>query len=213
MLATNKVVTESQKLESCGPAGDGDSSVQVKILQVPAKCGPFTAVQPPPTAAAVSKGDSIFAPPKVITTGQGHQPASSTVTAGPQTPSPAIMVITKVAAPGGMSASGQPQVTKTALSQVVPMNQATTPGRTVVITVPRPPAPQPVAVVPRLPSASPQLPTNIQIPPGELLHATGCNLIGQTDRTTVSFISDFNSQQTMQTQCAVCVNDVLLSVS
>lgn len=172
-MATNKVVIESQKLESCGPAGDGDSSVQVKILQVPAKCGPFTAVQPPPTAAATPKGDSLSAPPKVITTVQGHQPASSIVTGpGHPTPSP-IMVIAKVATPGGMSANGQPQVTKPALSQVVSMNQATTPGRTVVITVPRTAAPQPVAVAPRLPSASPQLPANIQIPPGELLHATG----------------------------------------
>lgn len=176
-MATNKVVIESQKLESCGPAGDGGSSVQVSMLKVSAKCGAITALQSPHTPAAVSKGDSISAPPKVITSGQGHLPASSTVTGlGPQSPSPSIMVIAKVATPGEMSANGQPQVTKPALSQVVPLNQATTPGRTVVITVPRPAATQPVTVAPRLPSASPQLPANIQIPPGELLHTTGCCL-------------------------------------
>ncbi|XP_070765299.1 transcription initiation factor TFIID subunit 4 [Enoplosus armatus] len=171
-MATNKVVIEGQKLESCGAAGDGDPSIQVKILQVPAKFGPMTAVQPPPTAAGVPKGDSAgSAPPKVIPTGQGHQSTSSTVTVpGLQTSSPSVRLVAKVATPGGVSTNSQPQATKPALSQLASMNQATTPGRTVVITVPRAAASQPVTVAPRMPqTAPPQLPANIQIPPGMML--------------------------------------------
>lgn len=167
-MATNNVVIDAQKLESCGGAGDGDASVPVQIFQVPSKCGPITAVQPPHTAAAVS----VSAPPKVLPTGHSHQPTSSTVTVpGRQTSSASVMVVAKVSAPGGVSANGQPQVTKPAVSQVSSLNQATTPGRTVVITVPRSAGPQSVTVAPRLPhTASPQLPANIQIPPGELQH-------------------------------------------
>ncbi|XP_040895422.1 transcription initiation factor TFIID subunit 4 [Toxotes jaculatrix] len=165
-MATNKPVIEAQKLDSCGAAGDGQSSVHVKTLQVPAKCGPITAMQPPPTAAAVTKGDSLSGPPKLIPSGQGHQ--SSTVpvaVSGPQTSSPSVMVVAKVATPSGVSASSQLQVTKPGLSQV-----ASTPGRTVVITVPRTAGPQPVTVAPRLPqAASSQLPANIHIPPGMML--------------------------------------------
>ncbi|TMS20112.1 Transcription initiation factor TFIID subunit 4B [Larimichthys crocea] len=159
-MATDKVVIEAKKLELCGA---GDNAVQVKILHVPPKCGSINAVQPPPTAA----GDCISAPPKVIP----HQPASSTVTVpGLQTSSPSVVVITKVATPGRVSANSQPQVTKPALSQVASMSQTATPGRTVVITVPRAAAPQTVAVAPRLPQGtSPQLPANIQIPPGMML--------------------------------------------
>ncbi|XP_027146415.1 transcription initiation factor TFIID subunit 4-like [Larimichthys crocea] len=159
-MATDKVVIEAKKLELCGA---GDNAVQVKILHVPPKCGSITAVQPPPTAA----GDCVSAPPKVIP----HQPASSTVTVpGLQTSSPSVVVITKVATPGRVSANSQPQVTKPALSQVASMSQTATPGRTVVITVPRAAAPQTVAVAPRLPQGtSPQLPANIQIPPGMML--------------------------------------------
>lgn len=132
IMATNKVIAEAQKLESCGAAGDADAPIQVKILQVPARCGPITAVQPPPTAASVS------APPKVIPNGQGQQPTTSTVTVpGLQTSSPSVMVIAKVATPGGVTANGQQQVTKPALSQLASMNQTTNPGQTVVITVPR----------------------------------------------------------------------------
>ncbi|XP_038572787.1 transcription initiation factor TFIID subunit 4 isoform X1 [Micropterus salmoides] len=167
-MATKQVVIEAQMHESCGAARNGDPPIQVKILQVPAKCGPITAVQPPPTAAGVSKSDSVSVPPKVIA-GQGHQATSSTVQ-GLQTSSPSVMVLAKMPAPGGVSANGQPQLTKPALSQLASMNQATTPGRTVVITVPRAAAPQPVTVAPRLPqTASPQVPANIQIPPGMML--------------------------------------------
>ncbi|KAG8003236.1 putative ATP-dependent RNA helicase DDX10 [Nibea albiflora] len=159
IMATDKVVIEAKKLELCG----ADNSVQVKILHVPPKCGSMTAVHPPHTAA----GDCVSAPPKVIP----HQPASSAVTVpGLQTSSPSVVVITKVATPSRVSANSQPQVTKPALSQVTSMSQTTTPGRTVVITVPRAAAPQTVAVAPRLPQGtSPQLPANIQIPPGMML--------------------------------------------
>ncbi|XP_008276396.1 transcription initiation factor TFIID subunit 4-like [Stegastes partitus] len=149
-MATNKVVIEGQKLESCGAAGDGDCSVQVRILQVPAKCGPICAVQPPPTAASTSEGDCV--PPKVIPSRQGYQPTSSSVGTGPgsHTSPPSIMVVAKAATPGGMN----PKVA--------------TPGRTMVIAVPRSAAPQPVAPRPQQ-TASAQLPANIQIPPGMML--------------------------------------------
>ncbi|XP_067454088.1 transcription initiation factor TFIID subunit 4 isoform X2 [Thunnus thynnus] len=157
-MATNKVVVETQKLESCRTTGEGDAAIHVKIIQVPVKCGPLT-------AAGVSKT------PEDTPVGLGHQPASSTVTApGPQTTSPSVMVAAKVATPGRASADGPPQVTKAAVSQVASMNLTTTPGRTVMITVPRAATPQPVAVAPRLPqTASTQLPANIQIPPGMML--------------------------------------------
>ncbi|TNN77453.1 Transcription initiation factor TFIID subunit 4B [Liparis tanakae] len=72
--------------------------------------------------------------------------------------------------PGGVAARGQPQGTKPALSQMASKIQATTPGRTVVITVPRAAGTQTVTVPSRLPqTASTQLPANIQIPPGMML--------------------------------------------
>lgn len=152
-MASDKAVIEQQKLE---PSGCADTSVQVKILQVPTKCG--TVTQPPPTAAGVSR-----------VAGQSHQCTSSTVTVpGLQTSSPSVVVIAKVPALGGVSANGQPQVTKAVLSQVASVNQVTTPGRTVMITVPRAAAPQTVAVTPRLPQpVSTRLPANIHVPPGE----------------------------------------------
>ncbi|KAI3368714.1 hypothetical protein L3Q82_025410 [Scortum barcoo] len=167
-MASNKELLENQKLESCGPS-DGDSCSQVKMLQIPAQCGPVTAVHPPPSAAGVSTGDCVSAPTKVTPT--SHQSVSSTAPVpGLQTSSASVLVVAKVAASGGVSANSQPQVTKPALSQVASMNQTTTPGRTVVITVPRGPSPQPVTVAARLPqTASTQLPANIQIPPGMML--------------------------------------------
>ncbi|KAM7410695.1 hypothetical protein PAMA_001908 [Pampus argenteus] len=128
------------------------------MLQVPVMCGPITAA-----GLSVTQKDSHAGP--------ACPPASSTVTIpGPQTSSPSVMVVAKVATPGSVSANGQPQVTRAAVSQVASMNPTTTSGRTVVITVPRAAAPQPVAVAPRLPqTASTQLPANIQIPPGMML--------------------------------------------
>lgn len=156
-MATEKVAVEQKKLEPGGTAGCSDAPVHVKILQVSAKCLANTTVQPPPTAAGVPRVDP--ASTKVIPAVQSHQPHSSTMTVPGLQTSPSVVVITKVAASGGVSTNGQPQVTKTVLSQVAPINQVPTPGRTVMITVPRPAAPQ---------TASPQLPANIQIPPGEV---------------------------------------------
>ncbi|XP_026178666.1 transcription initiation factor TFIID subunit 4-like [Mastacembelus armatus] len=170
VMATNHVVVETKRLESCSEAKHGDSSIQVKVLRVPAKGDSITVVQPTPSAVAVSKCDSTFAPPKVIPTGQDYQTTSSAVP-GPraQTSSPSIMVISKVATPGGVNANSQ-HVSKPPLSQVAPMAQATTPGKTVVITVPRTAGPQPNTVTPRLPqAASSHLPANIQIPSGMML--------------------------------------------
>uniref|UniRef100_A0A3B4V4U2 TAF4B RNA polymerase II, TATA box binding protein (TBP)-associated factor n=1 Tax=Seriola dumerili TaxID=41447 RepID=A0A3B4V4U2_SERDU len=117
------------------------------------------------SCGAVGDGDSAQVK-TVLPTGRSQQPTS---VPGPQTSSPSVMVA-KVATPGRINANRQLQVTKPALSQVAPMNQATTPGRTVVITVPRTAAPQPVAVAPRLPqTTASQLPANIHIPPGMML--------------------------------------------
>lgn len=166
-MATNKVVIEAQKLEACDLTGGGDTLTQVKILQVPGKCGPTT-------AAGVSKGETFIAPLKDTSTVLCHQPTPSTVQIpGPQTSSPAVMVVAKVATTGGVNANAHPQVTKPVLSQVASMNPTSMQGRTVVITVPRSAGPQPVAVAPRPPqTATTQLPANIQIPPGELQQDT-----------------------------------------
>ncbi|KAL3046943.1 hypothetical protein OYC64_021212 [Pagothenia borchgrevinki] len=151
-MSTNKVGFGPPKLESCWASGDGDHSVQVKIVQVPTTCKPNT----------------VIAPPKIITASQVHQTTSSTVLTARHTSSPSVMVVSKVI--GGVSAKIQPQVTKAALSQVASMTQATTQGRTVVITVPRATGPQPVTVAPRMPhTTSTQLPANFQIPPGMML--------------------------------------------
>lgn len=160
-MATNNVVTEANKLEPQAATGVGDSSVQVRILQVAAKHGPVTAVQPPPTAASISQSDSVSAPPKVIPSGQ---PTPSAVTvSGPRTSPASVMVVANA---GGVSAGNQ-QTTKQPQNQVASVKQVTTTGRTVLITVPRSATAQPVT--PRLPQAtSPHLPANIQIPPGEL---------------------------------------------
>ncbi|KAM7012023.1 transcription initiation factor TFIID subunit 4-like [Tautogolabrus adspersus] len=138
------------------------------MLQVQAKCGLNAVMHPQPAASCVSKVDTVSAPPKVIPTGKGQHHISPTVTvAGLQTSSPSVMVIAKVATTRAVSAISQPQVMKTAGSKGASINQATNLGRTVVITVPRAATPQTVAVSPRLPS--PQLPANIQIPPGMML--------------------------------------------
>lgn len=159
-MATNKVVTEANKVELQGATAAGDSSVQVRIIQVPAKCGPITGAQPPSTAADLSKGDCVSAPPKVIPSCQAS--TSAAAASGPRTSTPSVMVVTNA---GGLGANTQ-QVAKQALSQLGSVKQVATAGRTVLITVPRSAAAQ--SVTPRLPqAASPQLPANIQIPPGE----------------------------------------------
>ncbi|XP_075342286.1 transcription initiation factor TFIID subunit 4-like [Odontesthes bonariensis] len=161
-MATNKVVKDAQKLDSSGALdGNGESATQVRIIQVPAKCGAKTAVNPPSTAASNSRSESVTGLCKVIPSIQEHQHTSSAVP-GPLTSHSSVMLVAKTAAtPGRVSIANQ-QVAKQAVSQV------TTSGRTVVITVPRSAAPQPPA--PALPqAASPQLPANIQIPPGMIL--------------------------------------------
>ncbi|XP_041647640.1 transcription initiation factor TFIID subunit 4B-like isoform X2 [Cheilinus undulatus] len=154
-MATDKLTLDAQKQVVCSAGGDGDSAVQIKMLQVHAKCGPNTAIH------------HQRAPAKVLPIGQGHQHISST---GLQTSSPSVVVIAKVATTRAASVSSQPQVTKPAMIQAGSVNQATTPGRTVVIAVPRSTTPQPISVTPQLPqTSSPQLPANFQIPPGMML--------------------------------------------
>nr|XP_057930241.1 transcription initiation factor TFIID subunit 4-like isoform X2 [Doryrhamphus excisus] len=132
MMSTNKETT-----------GTIREDIQVKTLAIPAKCGPIP-------SSGVSKVD-------VVSTGPVLQANTSSVQP-PQTPSPAVMVVTTVSKPGGI---GTNHLTKAALSQA-----SSTQGRTVVITVPRSAGP-PVAVTSR-PAQTP-LPTNIQIPPGMML--------------------------------------------
>ncbi|XP_056893630.1 transcription initiation factor TFIID subunit 4-like isoform X2 [Takifugu flavidus] len=143
----DKVGAEPKKLEPRGGAtGFADPSVQFKILQFPAKCAakvlPTVEAQPPSAAA-------------------GSAP-------GLQTTSPSIVVISK-AAPPAASTKGQPQITKAVVSQVPSMNQLTTLGRTVMITVPRSAAPQALALTPQMPQSTSSHQANLQIPPGMIL--------------------------------------------
>lgn len=145
-MASDKVGVEPQKLEPRGGAtGFADPSVQFKILQFPAKCAakvlPAAEAQPPSAAA-------------------GSAP-------GLQTTSPSIVVISK-ATPPAASTKGQPQITKAVVSQVPSINQLTTLGRTVMITVPRSAAPQALALTPQMPQSTSSHQANLQIPPGEL---------------------------------------------
>ncbi|XP_029988611.1 LOW QUALITY PROTEIN: transcription initiation factor TFIID subunit 4B-like [Sphaeramia orbicularis] len=127
--------------------------------------------QLPHTASGVLKGDTISASPKLISTGQIHQPTSSTVPVQGCQTSPPLVVVTKVATSAAVGTSNeQPQASKAVLNQVASLNPNPTPGRTVVITVPRAPVPKSVTVAPQLSQAAiPQLPTNIHIPPGMML--------------------------------------------
>lgn len=142
-MATNKVVVESQKPEST------EADPKMKVIQV-------NIVQAPATPATV----------KVVPSGPLLKPTSSLPLQAGQTSSAPVVVVAKMAAP----ASGSQQVTKTTPGlQVTP---SPTPGRTVVITMPRATAAasQPVTVAPRVSqTASPQLPANIHIPAGMML--------------------------------------------
>ncbi|XP_077390742.1 transcription initiation factor TFIID subunit 4-like [Festucalex cinctus] len=124
---------------------DGEpSTIQVKTLQVTAKCG----LVPSP---GVSKGEVY----------QTTSPVPS-----PQASSHAVMVVTKISKPGGANPTGPKAVLSQATTTTTMKNPTSTQGRTVVITVPRSAGPQ-VAVAPRL--AQTHLPANIQIPPGMVL--------------------------------------------
>lgn len=109
-MATNNLVTSAQSQQS-----SGDSPAQLNTVQVLDKCGSLAVVQPPPTAASVSLGDSAPAPPKARSTVKGPQPTSS-AGAGPQTSSPSVMV---VAPSRGVGAKNQLQVTKERPPEVV----------------------------------------------------------------------------------------------
>ncbi|XP_074523815.1 transcription initiation factor TFIID subunit 4-like isoform X2 [Halichoeres trimaculatus] len=173
VMATNEhAVTAQMQDPSVAPSGDKDKPVQVKIVQIPANCGPITCLHPLPTVSCVPKTVTASAPPKVIgPAGQAHPHVPSVVQVPElQTSATSVMVIAKVAPGRAANATSQPQAIKPAVSQGPLMNQGTNQGRTVVLTVPRAAAPQPVAVSPRLPqTTSPQLPANIQIPPGMML--------------------------------------------
>lgn len=163
-MATNSAVVEAQRLESSRSAADEDSPARIETTPVSAKCGSNTGVQPSPNVS----GTSVCAPAKMPLTVQGHKPLLSKVTVpGPQTTSSPVIVVPKVTAAGGVSASGQPQVIKAPLSQVAPLKPTATSSRTVVITVPRAAAPQSVGPQ-KTQSATAQFPANIQIPAGEI---------------------------------------------
>ncbi|KAM3876227.1 transcription initiation factor TFIID subunit 4-like [Diretmus argenteus] len=185
-MPANEEISEPVKSqEACRSPSDEDSPIQVRITEAPTHPGPAGHVHPSPPVPGLSSGNTVHTKEKNASAilANAHQPASATpadppaaqshasstpskvATPGPHvTPSP-VLVVAKVVPPG-VSASGQLQFsTKPPLTQMT-----TTPGRTLVITVPRTTAPQPVTVAPRLPqTASPQFPANIQIPPGMVL--------------------------------------------
>ncbi|XP_051928892.1 transcription initiation factor TFIID subunit 4B-like [Hippocampus zosterae] len=131
-MATNK--------DPMGAVQDGEPTIQVKNVQVAAKCG--------------------HVPSPGVSKGQVYQATSTSSVPAPQMSSPSVMVVTKVSKPSGASANGP----KAVLSQAnTTMNPTSVQGRTVVITVPRSTGPQ-VPMTPRT-----QLPANIQIPPGMML--------------------------------------------
>ena len=101
-MATNKVINDVQKLDSSGALGDGDSATQVRIIQVPAKCGAKTAMKHPFTAASNSRSESVTGLCKVIPSIQEHQHTSSGVP-GPLTSHSSVMLIAKTATPGRVS--------------------------------------------------------------------------------------------------------------
>lgn len=152
-------------MEPGGTTGSSEDSVQVKVVQVQAKCLDGTTVQPSPSAEGAPK--VVQAVAKVVPAVRSQQPASSTVSQPGLQTSPSVVVITKVAAPG---TNRQPQLRKAVLSQVAPLYQGPTPVRTVMITVPTPAVTHTAAVSHRVTpptTRAPQFPANIHIPPGE----------------------------------------------
>ncbi|XP_077572351.1 transcription initiation factor TFIID subunit 4-like isoform X2 [Stigmatopora nigra] len=132
-------------------AREGESAIQVKLQQVPAKLV---------TSPAVSNRDVRLA-----------------VSAAPPASAPAVMVVTKLAKPVGTGVHGPKAATvgqvaavkaatvgqvaavkAATVGQVAAVKAASAPGRTLLITVPRSTGP-PVT----------HLPANIQIPPGMVL--------------------------------------------
>lgn len=169
-MPVEKMAFDPKKMEPGGTAGSSEAPVQVKVVQLPAKCLGSTAVQPSAAAEAAPKLEHPLT--KVVPAVRSQQPASSTTVSlsGLQTP-PSVVVITKVAAQGGApGTSRQPPLRKAVLSQVAPLYQGQSPVRTVMITVPAAAPTHKAAVSHALPvptSQSPQLPANIHIPPGE----------------------------------------------
>lgn len=142
-MAADKVGVDQLKLETAA-AGFADSPVHFKILQFPAKCAA-----------------------KVLPASEAQPPAVAGSAPGLQTSSPSVVVIAK-APPPTASAKGQPQMTKAVLNQVTSLNQLTTLGRMVMITVPRSTAPpQNLSLTPHMPPSASSHQANIQIPPGE----------------------------------------------
>ncbi|CAJ1064687.1 putative ATP-dependent RNA helicase DDX10 [Xyrichtys novacula] len=164
IMATKKSDVNDQRSESCvSSLGGGNTPMQVQTLQVSAKCGSVTGMYPP-TASPVPGVNTASAPPKVIPAGRGYQNISI-VSAPELQPSSSVTVLAKVATARGAVANNTPQVLKAAVSSGT-LNQATNPGRRVLI-IPRASPPQLVNTFPRLPQvASPLLTGKIQIPPG-----------------------------------------------
>lgn len=108
---------------------------------------------------------SAAASVKVVTSAPALKTAASVPIQPAQPSSAPVVLVTKVAAPGG-------QVTKATLTPGVQISPSPSPARAVVITVPRAAAasPQTVTVAPRPPqTTTTQLPANFQIPPGMML--------------------------------------------
>lgn len=155
---------EPEEMEPGGTTGPSEAPVQFKGVQIPAKCLGSTTVQPSAEGAVKVDQHGVT---KVVSAVRPQQPASSGVSLSGLQTSPSVVVITKVAAP---ATNRQPQLRKAVLSQVAPLYQGPSPVRTVMITVPTPAAAHTAAVSHRVAaptSQSPQLPSNIHIPPGE----------------------------------------------
>lgn len=156
---------EPEEMDPGGTTGPSEAPVQVKVVQVPAKCLGGTTVQPSAEGAAKLDQQGVT---KVVSAVRPQQPASSSVSLSGLQTSPSVVVITKVAA---AATNRQPQqLRKAVLSQVAPLYQGPTPVRTVMITVPTPAATHTAAVSQRVAaptSQPPQPPANIHIPQGE----------------------------------------------
>ncbi|KAK7880453.1 hypothetical protein WMY93_032910 [Mugilogobius chulae] len=169
-MATNRTAEGSKPI--C-------SDSEVKIV---------SSLSPAAAAAAVVKVVPSAVPGLALRTSSSSD-SSDSASSGP---SPSVILVTKMAAPGGVRSSAvQQQVTKTTLSSTVQLSPsspspalapppphamapppAPAPGRTVVITVPRA-APAAPRVATTTTTTTTHLPSNLHIPPGMMLIRSG----------------------------------------
>lgn len=178
-------------MEPGGTTGPSEAPVQVKVVQIPAKCLSSTTPQPSAEAAAMVDQQGVT---KVVSTAvRPQQPSSSSVSLSGQQASTSVVVITKRAVPASSAV----------VRQVAPLYQGPPPVRTVMFTMPTPVATHTAAVShrPAAPaSQTPQLPANIQIPAGEPCKAQckTCSLVTMgffLDRSLLLFPANPSCQE------------------